>query len=163
MPIYEFFCDECNVIFNFLSSSVNTSTRPDCPRCGKKEIQRQMSTFATIGKAKEPGDDPMAGMDETKMEEAFGSLMAEAETMNEEDPRQMATLMRKFTEKTGMRLGDSMEEAISRMEKGEDPDVIEKEMGDSLDGDDLFAFGDIKKKISRQKSLPEHDETLYRL
>ena len=163
MPIYEFFCDECNVIFNFLSSSVNTSTRPDCPRCGKKEIQRQMSTFATIGKAKEPGDDPMAGMDEAKMEEAFGSLMAEAETMNEEDPRQMATLMRKFTEKTGMRLGDSMEEAISRMEKGEDPDVIEKEMGDSLDGDDLFAFGDIKKKISRQKSLPEHDETLYRL
>ena len=163
MPIYEFFCDECNVIFNFLSSSVNTSTRPDCPRCGKKEIQRQMSTFATIGKAKEPGDDPMAGMDEAKMEEAFGSLMAEAETMNEEDPRQMATLMRKFTEKTGMRLGDSMEEAISRMEKGEDPDVIEKEMGDSLDGDDLFAFGDIKKKISRQQSIPEHDETLYRL
>ena len=95
-----------------------------------------MSTFATIGKASEENDDMMAGMDETKMEAAFGSLMQEAEGMNEDDPRQMATLMRKFTEKTGMTLGDTMEEAISRMEKGEDPDVIEKEMGDQLEGDD---------------------------
>ena len=163
MPIYEFYCDSCNVIFNFLSSGVDTQTRPDCPRCGKKEIRRQMSTFATIGKAEESGDDPLAGMDERKMEEAFGSLMAEAETMNEEDPRQMASLMRKFTKKTGMRLGENMEEAISRMEKGEDPERIEKEMGDALDGDDLFSFDSMKKKAVQQQAKPEHDETLYRL
>ena len=28
IPIYEFYCDDCNIIFNFLSSSVNTSTNP---------------------------------------------------------------------------------------------------------------------------------------
>ena len=122
-----------------------------------------MSTFATIGKAEEGGDDPMAGMDETKMEEAFGSLMAEAEGMNEEDPKQMATLMRKFTEKTGMQLGDTMEEAISRMEKGEDPDAIEKELGDSLEGDDLFSFAGMKNKSGVRKTAPGHDEKLYRL
>jgi len=164
MPIYEFYCDHCNVIFNFLSSRINTTTKPDCPRCGKKEIIRQMSTFATIGKASEENDDMMAGMDETKMEEAFGSLMQEAEGMNEEDPRQMATLMRKFTEKTGMNLGDTMEEAISRMEKGEDPDVIESEMGDQLEGDDLFSFAGMKKKgLSVEKQAPSHDEKLYKL
>ncbi len=164
MPIYEFYCDTCNVIFNFHSSRVNTSTNPDCPRCGKKEIKRQMSTFATIGKASEESDDPMAGMDETKMEEAFGSLMQEADGMNEEDPRQMATLMRTFTEKTGLHLGDSMEEAISRMEKGEDPDQIEKEMGTQLEGDDLFSFDGIKKKVlGDAKQAPGHDEKLYTL
>jgi len=123
-----------------------------------------MSTFATIGKAEEGGENPMAGIDESKMEDAFGSLMAEAEGMNEEDPKQMATLMRKFTAKTGMQLGDTMEEAITRMEKGEDPDVIEKEMGDNLDGDDLFSFDGMKKKVTAEKkALPDHDEKLYRL
>lgn len=164
MPIYEFYCQDCNVIFNFLSSRINTDTRPDCPRCGKKEIERQVSTFATIGKAEASGDDPMAGMDESRMEDAFGSLMAEAEGMNEEDPRQMASLMRKFTVKTGMQLGDTMEEAISRMEKGEDPDRIEKEMGESLEGEDLFSFGGLKKKaLSRKQEAPAYDETLYTL
>jgi putative FmdB family regulatory protein len=164
MPIYEFYCDSCNIIFNFLSSRINTSAKPDCPRCGKKEIRRQMSTFATIGKASGEGDDMMAGIDETKMEEAFGSLMQEAEGVNEEDPRQMATLMRRFTEKTGMNLGDTMEEAISRMEKGEDPDTVEKEMGDRLEGDDLFSFDTIKKKaLSGKKESPAYDEKLYKL
>ncbi|HID71074.1 MAG TPA: zinc ribbon domain-containing protein [Desulfobacterales bacterium] len=164
MPIYEFYCDQCNVIFNFFSSSVNTSVRPDCPRCGKKEIERQMSTFATIGKATEKSGDMMDGIDETKMEEAFGALMQEAEGVNEDDPRQMATLMRKFTEKTGMNLGDTMEEAISRMENGEDPDTIEREMGDQLEGDDLFSFNGMKKKVmTGKKQLPSHDEKLYEL
>ena len=123
-----------------------------------------MSTFATIGKASEEGDEMMAGMDESKMEEAFGSLMQEAEGMNEEDPRQMATLMRKFTEKTGMNLGDTMEEAISRMEKGEDPDVIEREMGDQLEGDDLFSFNGMKKKaLAGKMQAPDYDEKLYEL
>ena len=127
-------------------------------------MSRQVSTFATIGKAEEGGETPMAGIDETKMEEAFGSLMAEAEGMNDEDPKQMATLMRKFTEKTGMHLGNTMEEAISRMEKGEDPDVIEKEMGENLEGDDLFSFGGKQKKaIAGKKAMPDHDEKLYRL
>lgn len=123
-----------------------------------------MSTFATIGKASEENDGVMAGLDESKMEEAFGSLMQEAGGMNEDDPRQMATLMRKFTEKTGMNLGDTMEEAISRMEKGEDPDHIEKEMGDRLEGDDLFSFEGMKKKVlSTEKLSPSHDEKLYEL
>jgi hypothetical protein len=123
-----------------------------------------MSTFATIGKASEEDSNRMTGIDESKMEEAFGTLMQEAEGMNEEDPRQMATLMRKFTEKTGMHLGDTMEEAISRMEKGEDPDHIEQEMGDRLEGDDLFTFSGMKKKVlAGKKAAPDHDDTLYEM
>ncbi|MGB5685850.1 MAG: zinc ribbon domain-containing protein [Candidatus Electrothrix sp.] len=164
MPIYEFYCQDCNTIFNFLSSRINTEKRPDCPKCGKKELDRQMSRFAVIGKAKEEdADDPMAGLDESKMEQAFEGLMREAEGMNEEDPRQMAQLMRKFTDKTGISMGDQMEEALSRMESGEDPDQIEQEMGDLLDTDDAFSLDGLKKKIGSGRRPPVHDETLYEL
>ena len=164
MPIYEFLCQDCNTIFNFFSNRINTEKRPDCPKCGKKELERQVSAFAVIGRAKEQGeDDLLAGLDETKVEHALEGLMREADGMNEDDPRQMAQLMRKFSDKTGIRLGDSIEEAISRMEAGEDPDAIEKEMGDLLESDDVFSLEGLKKKIRSGSKPPVHDETLYQL
>ncbi|MGB3224582.1 MAG: zinc ribbon domain-containing protein [Desulforhopalus sp.] len=162
MPIYEYYCDRCNVIFNFYSSRVNTAKIPACPKCDKKELTKQISNFATIGKAREESDDQFAGLDESKMEHAFESLMREAEHINEDDPKQMASLMRKFTSKTGLHLGDSMEEALSRMEAGEDPEQVEKEMGDVLNEED-FSLESMKKKIARQGNPPMHDEKLYDL
>ena len=162
MPIYEFYCDSCNVIFNFFSSRINTEKKPDCPRCGKKQLTRRISTFATIGKAKEDADGPLAGLDETKMERAFESFMREAEHVNENDPKQMASLMRKFTSQTGINLGGSMEEALSRMEAGEDPDQVEKEMGD-LFNDENLTFDLMKKKALRENRPAMHDEKLYEL
>jgi putative FmdB family regulatory protein len=163
MPIYEFFCEQCNVIFNFYSSRVNTSAFPACPKCGKEKLTRQLSTFARIGSAKEETDGMLGGLDETKMERAFESLMREAEGMNQDDPRQMAQLMRKFTSQTGISLGDAMDEAISRMEGGEDPEQVEKEMGDTL-GDDDISLEAMKKKAMRLAAKrPIHDETLYEL
>ncbi len=163
MPIYEFYCDACNVIFNFFSSRVNTTRIPSCPRCGKGKLEKQISTFATIGKAREEGgDDPLSGLDETKMERAFESLMREAEHINEDDPKQMAAMMRKFTAQTGIKLGDSMEEALSRMEAGEDPEQVEKEMGDILNGDD-FQLESLKKATGYRRRPPAHDDKLYEL
>ena len=164
MPIYEFFCPDCNTIFNFFSSRINTEKQPDCPKCGKKKLKKMMSAFAVIGKAREEdGDDPLAGIDESKMEAAVEGLMHEAEGINEDDPRQMATLMRKFSDKTGMSLGDQMEEALSRMESGEDPDQIEQEMGDLLNSDDAFSFEAMKKKVRSGPKPPVHDDKLYEL
>ena len=164
MPIYEFFCPDCNTVFNFFSRRINTERQPDCPKCGKKKIQRQMSTFATIGKAKEATEnDPLAGIDESKMEQAFEGLLQEAENINEEDPRQMANLMRRFSDKTGISLGDKMEEALSRLEAGEDPDSIEKDMGELLDGEEGFNLEDIKKKALSGPKPPHKDDKLYEL
>ena len=58
-----------------------------------------------------------------------------SEGMNEDDPRQAARMMQKLYESTGMHLGGNMEEAIRRMEAGEDPDKVEEEMGDLLEGE----------------------------
>jgi len=53
MPIYEFACPDCRVIFNFLSKRVNPDRLPSCPKCGNKRMVRQMSAFATPRGAKE--------------------------------------------------------------------------------------------------------------
>ena len=162
MPIYEFFCDPCNTIFNFLSRQINTTKVPACPKCGK-DLKRQMSTFATIGKAREENGDLPSGFDEAKMELALGDLMHEAEGLNEEDPKQMAQFMRKLTKKSGIDLGDEMEEALTRMESGEDPDKIEEAMGDLLNSDDPMSL--LKKKGGKggRRAEPVRDETLYEL
>jgi len=162
MPIYEFFCDNCNTIFNFFSRRIDTTTIPSCPRCGKEKLAKQMSAFATISKSGPEGDDPLEGIDEARMERAFARLMKEAEGMNEDDPRQMASLMRRFSQETGVDLGGSMEEALSRMEAGEDPEEIEKEMGDVLGEGDL-SFDSLKKKTAAGRRRPAHDEKLYDL
>ncbi len=96
------------------------------------------------------------------MEQALEALMRESEGINEDNPRQMAELMRKFTDRTGINLGDNMEEAMSRMEKGEDPEQIEREMGELLEGDD-FSFDSMKKKVMSKTARPSVDETLYDL
>lgn len=162
MPIYEFYCDSCNVIFNFFSSRINTTAEPNCPKCGKEKISRQMSKFSTMRSGRNADDEMMAGIDESKMEQAFESLMREAGSVNEDDPRQMASLMRKFSEKTGLNLGEAMEEAIDRMEAGEDPDQIEQEMGDVLGGDD-FSLEALQKKARSARPKPTLDEKLYKL
>jgi putative FmdB family regulatory protein len=163
MPIYEFYCDRCNVIFNFFSSRIDTSSLPVCPQCGKKELERRISSFATIGKAKESSDDPFTGLDELKMEKAFQSLMRDAEGINEEDPRQIAALMRKFSDKTGVNLGESIQEAISRMEAGEDPEQVERDMKDLTGGGEDFSLDALKRKVSASRKTPVHDEKLYEL
>ncbi len=164
MPIYEFFCEDCNTVYNFFSRCISPDRKPDCPGCGRTDLPKMMSSFAMIGKAKEEEEDAvLAGLDESKMEQAFEGLMREAEGLNQDDPKQMADLMRKFTDKTGISLGEQMEEALSRMESGEDPEQVEKEMGDLLDGDEPFSLDSVKKKLGSTRKKPFHDEKLYEL
>jgi len=122
-----------------------------------------MSLFAKVARGKEePAEDGMPPLDEAKMEKAMAMLAGEAEKMNEDDPRQAAKLMRKLTDATGLTLGAGMEEALNRLEKGEDPDQIEAEMGDLLEEGEPFVVEGRGTKGSR-KPKPRVDETLYDL
>ena len=162
MPIYEFYCSQCNTIFNFFSRTVNTEKRPPCPKCKKDILQRKASLFATTSSKSEP-DNPMDKLpiDESKMGNAMQKLMGEAENINEDDPRQAARLMQKFSDMTGLRLKDNFQEALSRMEAGEDPEQIEAGLGDALDDDDLPFDLPGKKSSGTSHTPPKHDDTLY--
>ena len=104
----------------------------------------------------------MTDIDEAKMEQAMLAMAGEMEGMNEEDPQTMARFMRRFSDMTGMRLGDGVEEALNRLEAGEDPDQIESEMGDIFESDDLFAPKTLKG-LKKRYLPPERDDTLYKL
>jgi putative FmdB family regulatory protein len=163
MPMYEFYCHSCNTIYTFFSRTVNTEKTPDCPACKTSTLTRQVSRFSFTGSSKKDQESdseyPDIPIDESKMERAMQALASEAENINEDDPRQAANLMRKLTDMTGLKLGDKMEDALSRMEAGEDPEAIEEQLGD-IDESDLFKVD--SPRSSRQKR-PVRDETLYEM
>lgn len=170
MPIYEFYCPDCHCIYQFLSQRIDTARRPPCPACDRKRLDRQITSFAITGKAKDPeGEDALDDLpiDEAKMERAMMSLAAEAEGMDEDDPRAAAALMKKFTDATGMDLGPTMQEAMRRMEAGEDPDAVEQELGDALEEEDPFLMGQKGGLRGAARNLlrgaPRRDETLYEM
>jgi len=170
MPIYEFYCPRCHMVFNFFARRPDTRKRPACPKCKRPKLDRRLSRFAISKGRPEPDEgslDLPPGMDEANMEAAMAELAQEAEGMREDDPRQMARMMRKLFEKTGMQPGEGMEEAMRRMEAGEDPDQLEEEMGDLLDEDDLpfdVAGGNRSLgRIARKLRPPAVDDTLYDL
>ena len=162
MPIYEFYCENCNTIYKFLSRRVNTRTIPNCPTCKDVSLNRKVSLFATVSGSRKEESDGMPPIDEGKMEKAMSMLATEAAQMKEDDPRQAAQLMRKLSDATGLKMGGGMEEALSRMERGEDPEAIEREMGDVLEAEEPFTFGEKGKRINKQAG-PNVDETLYDL
>jgi putative FmdB family regulatory protein len=169
MPIYEFYCPRCHALYDFLSKSIAASRTPRCPKGGKDHrLERQVSLFAQAGGRKGDETEEAAGgpppADDARMERAMGLLEKEAGAINEEDPRQAAALMRKFSDMSGLQLGRGMEQALSRLEAGEDPDAIEKEMGDLLDGEEepfsLPGDGTGKRGAARRPP-PHRDPTLY--
>ena len=166
MPIYEFYCVDCHCIYNFLARAVNTRKRPTCPTCGKARLERKPSSFAiSSGRAESDGaDDDLPDIDEAGMERAMAGLAAEAESIDEDDPRAMAGLMHRFYEQTGMPMTDGMHEAIRRMEAGEDPERIEAELGDVLDQEGPLAGKPAERiKLLRKRLPPRVDRQLHEM
>jgi|WetSurMetagenome_2_1015567.scaffolds.fasta_scaffold00392_8 putative FmdB family regulatory protein len=173
MPFYEFFCPDCNTIFTFFSRRVNTETVPFCPSCKTRKLERKVSLFAVTGGAKKETSDDSGDkakddlpIDEARMTRAMEALAGEAEHMNQDDPRQAASLMRKFSDMTGLKYTDKMNEALNRLETGEDPDAIEADMGDALENEDPFVLPEkteTGKKAAPKKAQPRRDEAVYEL
>ena len=164
MPIYEYYCPACHVIFNFFARTMTVTQQPTCPRCKKQELSRQVSMFAVTGPGGDSAEPPLPANDQ-RMEQAIASLAGEAESMNPDDPRQAADLMRRFSNMTGMKFGEGVEEALGRLEAGEDPDKIEQELGDQLEDEDVLLAGEGKEGAGAGggKGMPERDPTLYDL
>ena len=178
MPIYEFYCATCNTVYSFLSRKVNPEARPACPACRTLTLQKQVSLFAApAGKTAPTADAGEGGPDggpalnpvtEARMERAMQTLAGEAEALDADNPRQAADLMRKFSKASGVNFGPTMQEALNRMEAGEDPDAIDAELGDRIAQEDPCslpedAAGTAAGRVARRRPLPRRDETLYEM
>ena len=166
MPIYEFYCADCHTVFSFLSKTIDTAKRPACPRCRRPDLERRISRFA-ISKGRSQGpprENERPDLDETRMEQVMEELSREANGIDENNPRQMAQVMRKLYESSGMPLDKRFEEAIRRMEAGQSPEKIEAEMGDLFEADEAAPgeSGGLRSLV-RKLQPPQVDETLYDL
>jgi hypothetical protein len=175
MPIYEYYSPDSNKLYSFFSRVVvGSEVTPRCPDNSDYRMQRTVSGFAVIGRAKESpdagaGDD----LDDPRMEAAMAELEREMSGMDEEnpDPRQMGHLMRRMAEMTGEKLPGAMEEMVRRLEAGEDPDKLEEEYGDMPELED-FGMGEDgpaaegeggAKRLLRRLRGPVRDPELYEL
>lgn len=167
MPIYEYYCRPCNRIFSFFSHTVNPDRQPACPKCGAKKLKKLLSGFAVLGATRKStertagdADAPEnAAADTLDPRAAAGmeQLMEQADGLDENDPRQLGRFMRRMTELTGAPADHNLETAIRRLEAGEDPEKIQDDMGDLLDGGDETDAGG----GASRRGAPAHDDGMY--
>jgi hypothetical protein len=104
------------------------------------------------------------------------ALAGEMDSVDENDPKQGARLMRTLFSAPGMPVASGMEEALKRMEAGEDPEKIEEQMGDVFEQDPFGGLlggeegagkdpAEASRSLGRLRRLlpPSHDPELYEL
>ena len=166
MPIYEFACPKCRVIFSFLSKRMNPGRLPVCPKCGHKKLRKEVSRFAMTKGLKESsaapagndaGGPPMPDMDDPRLDRAMREMERDMGRMDENNPKHMAQMLRKMKDLLPAgTVPKEMETALKRLEAGEDPEKIEADMGDVL-GD----FMGNKGGTGGAGSAYSHDSGLY--
>ena len=112
--------------------------------------RKSKSDSAVGGDDAERSDEDM--FEDPHMEREMMRLMKDAENIDENDPRQLGALMRRMSDITGEPVEPEMEEAMRRVEAGEDPEKIEEELGDVL-GDGEAGAG--------MPGAPSYDDGLY--
>ncbi|MBL9117996.1 MAG: cytochrome C [Verrucomicrobiaceae bacterium] len=176
MPIYEFYCPDNNKLYSFLARSL--AYRQHTPRCPDNPaflLQRRVSNFAIVGKAKDDSaDDPFSQLDDTKLEALMADMEREMGSMDESnpDPKQLGRFMRKMTDLMGDKAPEAIREMVSRLEAGEDPDKLEEQYG-HLAAHDPEAAGEhaaadalwdtVRKKLRHLRTSPIRDPKLYEL
>lgn len=109
MPIYEYRCEDCGRVSEFLLIRTDETFTPQCKRCKSKRMSRILSKVRVI-RSEESRLESLT--DPTK----WGGL-------DEKDPKRMAKWMKQM----GKELGEDMDEDLDR--------AIEEEMGSEPEED----------------------------
>ena len=139
MPIYEFYCQACHMIFTFRSPGVRTGETPSCPHCAGA-LKREISPFSHIIRGRHDAgmnceDDACDRMDRVIAE--MGDRMQALED-EDGDPREAVSVLRKMAEAGGVRFKPDVLEAMARIDAGEDPDKIDEMFGEVFETENPF-------------------------
>jgi putative FmdB family regulatory protein len=121
VPIYEYRCLACRRRTSVFVRSVSSPVRAACEHCGNTKLSRLMSKFAVHRAA-------VNFEDESSLSD-----------IDENDPRQMARLMRQMSEEAGEDLDPETGDIIARLEAGDDPESVMADAGGAGGDND---FGD---------------------
>ena len=124
MPIYEYQCEKCRRVLNFLVRSIADHEPPACPKCGHAKMSRLMSRFAAASARKEGGGSlDGAGDDLGDVPDLPGM-----DGLDENDPKSMGRFVRNMAKEMGEPLDPEMDDMCRRLESGDDPEKIEEDM-----------------------------------
>lgn len=101
MPIYEYRCEDCGKISEFLLIKMDEILTPQCKRCKSKKMSRVLSKVRVIRS------------EESRMESLADP--SKWSDLNERDPKSMAKWMKRMGKELGEEMGDmeeSFEEAL---------------------------------------------------
>lgn len=125
MPLYTYRCQDCRKRFEIrLSYDEYGEKQIRCPHCESMAVTRQIERVRI---ARSGGIDL-----ENMSPEQLDGL--------EDDPRALGRMMRQMGDEMGEELGPEFDEVISRLEKGEDPEQISREMPEL--GEELGGLGE---------------------
>jgi putative FmdB family regulatory protein len=127
MPSYEYRCLSCRRRFELTMSYEEYGTlEVRCPHCQSTDVTRR------IGRIR------FARSDESRMES-----MADPANLEglDEDPRSLGRMMRQMSREVGEEMPAEFDEVVNRLEAGQSPEEIEKEIPD-LGGDGDAGGGD---------------------
>lgn len=126
MPTYDFICNACQQRFDVFLTFAEYGKKPvTCTHCQSKNVRRRM-TKVRIAKSEDSRMESMA--DEFSGIEGL-----------EDDPKAMGRMMRKMGKEMGEELPPEFNEVVGRLESGQSPEQIEKEvpgLGESASGSD---------------------------
>ncbi len=172
MPIYEYYCRENHTIYQFYAKTLAQGrTVPPCPDNPQFKLEKRVTSFAVRSGGKKEdlpeGAEPAGDAEEeARLEAAMQAMEGEFSSMDENDPKAMARMMRRMSELTGEKLDGQMEEVVRKMEEGMDPEALEDAL--SVDGtEDEGGEGAAPEKREaryrfRAKHLPpRRDPQLY--
>ncbi len=115
MPTYDYRCQNCLKRFSLsLSYQEYDKASIQCPYCGSNAVHRK------IGKIR------VARSDESRLD-AFPDT--DISSM-EKDPQSLGRMMRKMSQEVGETMPPEFNEVVGRLERGESPEAIEREMPD---------------------------------
>jgi len=186
MPIYEYYSPDTNKIYSFFAKTLaQGKLTPRCPDQPKARMVKLISGFAIGGGKKQPAageanpDFSAAGdtAEDARMEAAMGAMEREFSSLDENDPRAMARMMRRMAELSGETLDEPMEEAVRKLEEGADPDSLDEQLGDAFGpaGEDGDPYGagplpgadkpsepkEGRAKLKVRRPPPQRDPQLY--
>jgi putative FmdB family regulatory protein len=120
MPLYDFFCQDCQKRFDvFMTYDQYGSRMVTCTTCGSKNVRRRLPRVR------------VAKSDDSRMESLAGDFSDPSALAGlEKDPQAMGRLMRKMGKEMGEELPPEFSDVVDRLEKGQSPEEIEKEMPD---------------------------------
>lgn len=119
MPNYDYRCLDCKRRFEvFLTYKEYGSVQVTCRHCGSKNVQRRIGRIRVL-----------------RAEDSRLDDLADPALMDglEDDPKTLGRMMRKMSRELGEEMPPEFDEVVGRLEAGQSPEDIEKELPDMVE------------------------------